>query len=637
MNYTKSFSQVSKEDVITVGGKGASLGELLHAGMPVPPGFVVLSSAYDRFKDEGKMPSDIAEEIKKGFTELNTQRVAVRSSATAEDSRSASWAGQLDSYLNTTEDTLLENVQKCWESLESARSKFYRSEQGLADAKISVAVVIQEMIESEVAGTAFSVHPVTEDANQVIIEAGLGLGEAVVGGTITPDMYVVAKDRRSIVEKKLHAQGTFTEQKVSDEHILKLAELVIAIEKHYGFPVDVEWAFANEKFYIVQSRPITTLSGVRKGGEVIHAKTQEGIPNLLKNRHFHKQFVYSFLPVIAFESANYCYVENPLIEKLGIKKLPAFVVIWKDNYEDWGDDSIQKIRDEKTIRFLIEENKAIVKKHEKRANELLTLPYKDMANEELADSLKEIDAILTEVYHRYIFLIHDYFETDSEELISILPEVRIEMSEFVDKFYQCCDRIIEALANMFTNVPWQTFMYATFDEILHLLKNPETVQAFEKIYERKLAFVFDGKKLEIIKDQKEIKNIVDFLRGQEEVEDTDVTEIRGTVAFKGVARGKVFKISEYEYGNVGNVTKDRDNYILVTPMTRPEFLPFLKKAKAIVTDEGGLTCHAAIVARELQIPCIVGTKIATRILDNGDLVEVDAEQGVIRIIPDGTH
>ncbi|MEK6879542.1 MAG: PEP/pyruvate-binding domain-containing protein, partial [Nanoarchaeota archaeon] len=228
MDLIKVFKDILKKDVIIAGGKGASLGEMLNAGIPVPDGFVILSTTFDRFIEETdldveldavldkvnyqeihtvenaseeiknlilsvKMPEDIARDIEKNFKKLGAKFVAVRSSATSEDSSTAAWAGQLDSYLNTTEKDLLENVKKCWASLFTPRAIFYRKEKNLHKTKISVAVVVQKMVESESSGIAFSVHPVTQDENQVIIEAGFGLGEAIVSGQITPDSYVVDK------------------------------------------------------------------------------------------------------------------------------------------------------------------------------------------------------------------------------------------------------------------------------------------------------------------------------------------------------------------------------------------------------------------------------------------------------------
>lgn len=312
--FIKFFNQLSKNDTAIAGGKGASLGELTKLGVPVPPGFVVLAPAFDRFlKETGldaeiraqldkvnlddpnsvnnasrairglidnfEMPADLRKEIVVAHKQVSAKFVAVRSSATAEDSSVAAWAGQLDSYLYTSSNNLVSNVKKCWSSLFTERAIFYRFEKELHHSPISVAVVVQKMIDSEISGVCFTVHPVTKDKNQMIIEACYGLGEALVQGVITPDTYVLDKIQKSkIIEKNISEQekkimykpGGGTEeaeilrqaqdkQKLSDEKILELAQICQKIEEHYKLPQDIEWALADGKIYIVQSRPITTL------------------------------------------------------------------------------------------------------------------------------------------------------------------------------------------------------------------------------------------------------------------------------------------------------------------------------------------------------------------------------------------
>ena len=326
MPHLKFFKEITKENLNEAGGKGASLGELTAAGIPVPPGCVVLANAFDRFIEEThlkeeinarlaevnpadlnsvdrvstvlrsvihgtNMPSDLTEEILNAFDQLGAEFVAVRSSATAEDSSSASWAGELETYLNTTRENVLERVRHCWSSLFTPRALFYRHEKGLIATHVSVAVVIQTMVQSEISGIAFTVHPVTEDHNQMIIEAAYGLGEAIVGGLVTPDSYVVSKKEMRIMDitigeqtrqlkrkvdvtklttdaKDEAARGSNewselgemgNQQKLTGKQIIELATLCQNIENHYGFPCDIEWAFAEGQFYITQSRPITTL------------------------------------------------------------------------------------------------------------------------------------------------------------------------------------------------------------------------------------------------------------------------------------------------------------------------------------------------------------------------------------------
>ena len=313
MRHIKGFKEITKKSVDIAGGKGASLGEMTDFKIPVPPGFVVLADAFDMFLGEvdlvqeieaqlkkvnyddvnsvdkasnvirdlihdAKMPEDLEKEIEAEFKKLGAKFVAVRSSATAEDSSIASWAGELETYLNTTDKTLLNNVKLCWSSLFTPRAIFYRKEKELLDVSVSVAVVIQEMVESEISGITFTVHPVTEDQNQMIIEAGFGLGEAIVSGSITPDSYVIDKRDWSIIDINISNQekqivrclkkgvkwtlvlkSKQETQKLNGDKIIELAKLCDKIEKHYQKPQDIEWAYAKGKFYITQSRPITTL------------------------------------------------------------------------------------------------------------------------------------------------------------------------------------------------------------------------------------------------------------------------------------------------------------------------------------------------------------------------------------------
>ncbi len=327
--YTLPFSQLSKYSNHLAGGKGASLGEMLNSGILVPDGFVVLSTTFDNFLHatdltqeieailknvdhqvvssvdkasekiqalitHAEMPVEIANEIQTEFKKLDSQFVAVRSSATAEDGAENAWAGQLDSFLNTTDQDLLEKVQHCWASLFTPRAIFYRFEKGLNNTKISVAVVVQKMVDSEKSGIAFSVHPVTEDPNQLIIEAGFGLGEAIVSGQITPDSYVVEKKEKKIIDINISNQDRAIYRKekggnkwldipdkadtqvLTEKEILELSDIILRIENHYGFPCDIEWAFESNKFYIVQSRPITTLN---KNDDVNKIEIKKGIEN----------------------------------------------------------------------------------------------------------------------------------------------------------------------------------------------------------------------------------------------------------------------------------------------------------------------------------------------------------------------
>jgi len=272
--FVKDLKKISKEDVSSAGGKGASLGEMMKNKIPVPPGFVVLASAFD---NRHKAAEEIEKEIMIAFKKLKAERVAVRSSATAEDSKKDSWAGGLETYLNTEKNNLIQNIKKCWASLDSSRAIFYRKKRGLLQKKILVAVVVQKMVQSEVAGVCFTVHPVAKDKNQMVIETCWGLGELLVQGKITPDTYIINKSDLRILgisknsQSKMHVlakrgsktinvpKEKITKQKLSLKQIKELAGVCKKIEGFYKEPQDIEWALEKNKFYILQSRPVTTL------------------------------------------------------------------------------------------------------------------------------------------------------------------------------------------------------------------------------------------------------------------------------------------------------------------------------------------------------------------------------------------
>ncbi len=333
------FQEVGRDDISLVGGKGANLGEMLRANIPVPPGFIVTAVAYARFIEQSGLhgridavlsgldvhdsdalqrvseqvkkliidtpvPADIAAQIKTYYQEMGGAPVAVRSSATAEDLPEASFAGQQSTFLNVVgEDRVVAAVKECWASLFEARAIFYRVENGFEHMKVKIAVPVQKMVQSQRSGVMFTVEPVTSDRSKVTVEAIVGLGEALVSGETSPDMYIVDKESLRILEKHIAVQDTQLArttsgagkgladiswqpvpdavragQKLTDEEIVKVAEIGKRIEQHYGFPQDIEWARENSHIFIVQTRPVTTLHAAVEAGE----KVDETAPLLLK-------------------------------------------------------------------------------------------------------------------------------------------------------------------------------------------------------------------------------------------------------------------------------------------------------------------------------------------------------------------
>lgn len=232
-------------DVYFVGGKAASLSKLIAGGFEVPPGFVITTRLENLQKSKDK--------ILRAFDDLDSEKVAVRSSAVAEDSSNAAWAGQFDTFLNIERGHLVEAVSKCLDSSHSKRAEAYAKEKGLVSGK--VAVIVQQMIPADYSGVAFSAHPVLENKDLMIVEAVPGLAEGLVSGTLTPDSYVLSRPGLELRDSTSSGIDPILKQ----DKLKRLASEVKKIETFFGFPVDVEWSFSKNKLFILQARPITTL------------------------------------------------------------------------------------------------------------------------------------------------------------------------------------------------------------------------------------------------------------------------------------------------------------------------------------------------------------------------------------------
>lgn len=235
-----------------LGGKASALKKMFDEDLPIPEFFVIDSEKFQKYAGK-ELPESFKEAILNKFDSLNANKVAVRSSALNEDSINAAWAGQLESYMNVTRANLINSIQKCWNSIKTRRVKEYVKNKNIK-GELSLAVIIQKMVNSDSSGVMFTVNPVTKNDKEVVIEASLGLGENVVQGKVTPDRFIIDKESLNIHGKYLQGKSVLEEKQVKD-----LAKLALKIEKIFGFPQDIEWAIEQSKIYILQSRPITTL------------------------------------------------------------------------------------------------------------------------------------------------------------------------------------------------------------------------------------------------------------------------------------------------------------------------------------------------------------------------------------------
>ncbi|MCX6786562.1 MAG: PEP-utilizing enzyme [Candidatus Kaiserbacteria bacterium] len=588
MELIRDLKDIKKDDIAIAGGKGSSLGEMMRIGIPVPPGFVILSSAYEQFVREKKMlkmpkvlnESEVSEEIKGAFKKLGAKKVAVRSSATAEDSKNAAWAGQLESYLNITGKDLFKNVQKCWESLSSPRANFYRAENKLTKKKISVAVVVQKMVASEIAGVAFSVHPVTEDRNQMIIEAVFGLGEALVSGQVTPDSYVIEKKSFKLLD--VQKQG---KQKLSEKQIKELAKICIQIEKHFKAPQDIEWAFAKGKFYIVQSRPITTL----------HEKVELIDFAQKAEKQFARDYLSDTTLFCLYDSYKFAYPKY-----LGAKL---------------SDVLIYKSRKHSAFYLLGKESTAL----EDLLEEKMKPKFVRKVIAEFSEKTREVSKILTKKKPllkdgKKLFILNSEL-SPLERITFLVPHLVLEhgMKIADKKLVAYCQEARQKTEKLF------------YDADKFFGRQKTTVPEYITGYKENMRefIIFNN---EVISDRNSIEKLKKILMTENKrVKNKKI--VKGFTAYAGEAGGIVkIVLSRKDYGKV------KKGDVLVAANTNPDYLPIIRKAAAIVTDEGGITSHAAIVAREFKIPCIVGTKVATKILKNGDVVEIDSRKGMVRLI-----
>ena len=385
------FIDIKKEDVSLAGGKGANLGELISANINVPKGFVIAADSYKAFLRENGIEEIIRNKLKEVsgderqilkaadcFRELirsgdfSTEtkkliedkykslgeniRVAVRSSATAEDLSDASFAGQQETYLNVVGiDNVLLQIRNCYASLWGTRAVSYRFHQGYDQTSLAIAVVVQKMVESEKAGVLFTVNPLSQDTNEMQINASYGLGESVVSGRVTPDSYIVdksgklletiigSKETKIVYGNKDTVEIAVDEEErkkrvLDDNEISELVNCGLKIEKHYGMPMDIEWAVKDGNVYILQARAITTLKKDTCEDAVIktYVKGTKPTKSMRKNLAFqlekmpfaYRVLDYDFIMAIndqkskIFAEAGIVFDSDPQIDNDGIQTLP---------------------------------------------------------------------------------------------------------------------------------------------------------------------------------------------------------------------------------------------------------------------------------------------------------------------------
>ena len=598
----RKLGKVGFLDVNQVGGKAASLGELLVAGIPVPDGFVVTTIGFHR-----GMTKELEKAIYTAFDRLGSSRVAVRSSAIAEDSDAASWAGQLESYLNVDREGLPAAVEKCWQSVKLPRAVEYAKEHGVRDN--AVAVVVQAMVDADISGVLFTANPVSNDTSEILVEAAVGLGELLVQGEITPETIVATRDgeaksrQASRQHVKLVYQNDATrrvdmlppEQLVSGELLEELVRVGVEIEKHYDKPQDVEWAVQDGRLYVVQSRPISTLAEPQ-GQKYLFKKEFVREESLIVNE-IAAQEVDRWLSQL---------VKNPP---------PSMLFVNRDGLtEIWFE--------QEAIRLLVD---LIYRRNVENGNYLPTLvkSYKQtlvmLHQYELRKSAQDMEELkrYLELFRQAVLSLHIVFFTLFHPETPAKTRKLAEKIRGQDALFDNADFYIrESLEGIFPRLAGSEAFMGLRD-----LDVPD----YGRVKKRENDFVLYQDRYLTMSFPTFSHEHPELIFKTEEV-DQKQRVLMGTPAFAGQVQGLAQVVSRKK-----EIPAFQPGNVLVAPMTTPHYLPAMRRCIAIITDEGGVTSHAAIVARELKKPCIIGTKFATHLIQDGDEVDVNADLGEIRI------
>jgi len=727
MKYVKFLKEIKKEDVRIAGGKGANLGEMINAGLPIPNGFVVLANAYrehivkngldKKIKEildntnvddtkqleentqkirnlifNAPMPKEIEKEILEAYKLLSKQEgkdeiyVVARSSATAEDIKEASFAGQQETILNVKgKENVLNAVKRCWASLFTARATFYRAKKGFNHLEVDIAVVVQKQLGKipkedylkgkYVAGVAFTIHPASGDKNKIVIEAHYGQGEAVVSGAVTPDTFVLDKRTGKILEKYIAkktkmkiASGEYGLEEVEvpkelsekpslDEKTLKeLWKFLVKIEKHYNFPQDVEYVVENGKIYIVQSRPVTAffekkihetyvkvkpiLKGLAASGGIAVGKVK-----IIKNvSEIHKVKEGDILvttmtepdmvpamkkagAIITDEGGMTCLAPNTrLITNYGILEAekvyeliandyPVYLLsmnlnkklVWKKIIAAGRrKDYIYKfvIRDFSDAIYLTKDHKAIIFED----SVIKKIPINILYNKaiplvsyiDIPEKPISIKAVRLAFLIGSLISMKKMQEVSENVLINnekTLSLIKSKVSE-IEYDSSLILKILNNLEKFILNLDKES----TKAFIKGLLSSNNHLEFWEENLIKAISLALI--KIGIIPKIENNKLILgrEDLRNRRKIIRVDIN-LMNKEKFDYVYNFEVYGSNELE-----------KNYIILSEKNLP----------ILVSNS-----HAAIVSREMGIPCIVGTKEATKILKENQIVTVDAYNGFV--------
>ena len=601
-----------KDNVLeyTYGGKANSLLNLVQKGFPVPS-FIILSSdffkefiEYNKIETQdyeqvcekinsGNFSEKMVKELDRYWDENQFKVVAVRSSAANEDGKTKSFAGQYATFLHVTKDDLLVSIKNCWKSLYRKNVRDYQEDN---EFSYDMNVIIQEMIDAEYAGVAISTDNMLSTTNYSYVEVCKGVGEKLVSGEITPTKYFLRKENNNV-------DYVVGNKYPIEEELNELSLLINKIEKAYEMNMDIEWAIYNKKVYILQARPVTSFPKFKVPFELAISRPRPlvsiqcaeiceriGLRNILGGMYY-------------FDTLYY-YRNNTFEEynnMLDIEQIPSVMVDYVLKHKE----EMLKLLENANSKCKQLENDVIVEKCF-NIRDIINC-FKEFIPFNLISNFVEKTTIITD------------FEVDTKD--EFVQKI-IKNREYYDEIKYKIDNII--IEKIKSDIPEELLPYYNILTIEEAFEGKKvTIEELEK---RKKGFIYYKENLILedkIKQYFEKENIV--IKSNEEIIENRI--IRGSSVWPGKICGYVKLVFCDD-----DLKKISEGDIIVSPMTIPTFISGMKKANAIITDEGGVVCHAALIAREMKKVCVIGTKISTKVLKDNMFVEVDGDLGIIRIL-----
>lgn len=589
------------------GGKANSLLYLASNNILVPKFFIISKDDYIQFLTDNNIYKKIEElftkkkykkikdiimkqDINSGLAnklalelpELNSHLYAIRSSASNEDGKDKSFAGQYDTFLNVRKEDIFLNIKKCFCSLYNDNVISYSDDFDI----YGINVIIQVMIDSDYSGVAFTVDPSSESDNYILIEMTEGLGEKLVSGKVIPNKFFVRKET-GMIDLKIGELSL--DEVIFNRLILEIEKT----EKIYKCPMDIEYAIKDRKIYILQARPITARTILPKSFSLTLTRQKSlidielyykgeyfGIKNITKN-------LYYFKPLFVYNNVDNnvsIYYNNTDLEEL---PNPMYYLL--DIYFDKTLKYYRKIK--KDIEYL---NNTI--------NNKLEIDYRTY-----------IDKIIEIYPFTSLGQLAGHFNDTSKRVKDLLIEFR-EKYDYI--IYKAVDYLVFKFKAILPDNYKEYIDFLLIDEIIN-----SKLPSIESLENRKLGYIYYNNSLYVTTDYDKF-----FGDNNINIEEASNSLLNGTFAYSSNTNitGRVCVIlSDKDFNNF------KRGDIIVTPMTSPKFLSLIKECKAIITDEGGTLSHAAIISRELKIPCLVGCTNATKNLSTGNMIEINKRGEII--------